>query len=767
MLLAHGLKNHPEVENVKSVKRAMGKSDPVYLDGVSYSPEEISAEIIRHCARLLNDQVQKGDSVVYDRVVITVPAYFSIGQKDATRKVGELAGLDVLMLLGEPTAAAINYTVKNGIDNGVYMVYDLGGGTFDVSIIEKIESIPIVLATAGNNYLGGDNFDNMLAHYFIEVLNRDLGYNINLNLSNEEDTRKYKCLLLAAENTKKNLTGFETYSISIFDVFKDNSGVDLVIDDFSREQFENLIREKIVVDSFNECQRALDLFTESGRDVSEIDGILMVGGSSRIPLIKRELEKRFVETGVIKQVVTADPDLAVGYGAGIVAATLPIVVEDENSGLKAEINAPYAFGDVANISGRLLKGGADAVEVSSGAKTWSGSVEGDGSFSIDIDGLADNLDYNFLSGGRIALFVSETAESNNLIAPTPVQNKTIRIEIVDLERQEVVDYPIVERGESLPCTATHDFVINEYSRNQIILPVKEGYRESYRLIINPPSSARIGSKLSVTVDVDVIANVTLSVKLDGKSISGEKVYPDGREIGSERYSTEAQFNEKIANVKYEDRDEYLERQRNIERELREAEANKDKGHYSDAMDKYETLVHEMPDIMASLEETDFDNVEAEIRKLAKSSDAVDMDGVEDDLYFGRRALARGDYKQAQERYDSLCDMRDMLSVRQDARTWFSAILAYVLGILQSVEDTKDSIADTSLRNAIMDEYTNVRNYLNTLDPSRFDSMSDAELNDTTDLILAKTRRLNTLLDRVDIKEVNEKVQLFQGRVSKA
>ena len=207
--------------------------------------------------------------MVYDRIVITVPAYFSIAQKDATRKAGEIAGLDVLMLLEEPTAAAINYTVKNNINNGVFMVYNLGGGTFDVSIIEKIENIPVVLATAGNNFLGGDNFDNMLARYFIDVLNNDLGYDIDTDLKTS-NPHKYNALLLAAENVKKNLSQNETFSINYYDVFKDNSGVDLVIDEFSRKQFENIIKDKIVIDTFNECDKALEIFKKSGRTTSDI-----------------------------------------------------------------------------------------------------------------------------------------------------------------------------------------------------------------------------------------------------------------------------------------------------------------------------------------------------------------------------------------------------------------------------------------------------------------------------------------------------------------
>lgn len=760
-------KNNPHIEKIRSIKRMMGKEEPAVLNGQNYSPEEISAEIVRYCAEMLNKQVEKAKNVIYDRIVITVPAYFSIAQKDATRKAGELAGLEVLMLLEEPTAAAINYTVKNNVNSGVFMVYDLGGGTFDVSIIEKIENIPVVLATAGNNFLGGDNFDNLLARYFIDVLNNDLGYDIDLDLTKKEDLHKYNALLLAAENVKKNLSQNDTYTISYYDVFKDNSGVDLIIEDFSRAKFEELIRDKIVIDSFNECQKALDAFVASGRQLSEITGVLMVGGSSHIPYVRNAVKEKFVDSGMIKELIIADPDLAVGYGAGIVAATQPMKIEDAENGIVVEINAPYMFDGTMNVSGKLIKGKVDTVGLISNEKEVKATVQGDGTFSADIDGVYEKLEYKFYFGNNTVANLTESVEKNNLIAPTPVQNETIRIEIVDLERQETEDYPLVNKGEALPCSASHNFKINEYSREQIILPVKEGYREIYSLIIDVPENTPLGSRVTVNTEIDVLGKVTLKVLLNNKEIKGKVVYAETKDIDdSTLMDIEEKFYDKIENVRGEAKAEFVARQENITRELNEAVANSDKNHYTDALNKYETLVRELPSSISDLTEEDFDEIEKEIRELAAKQEDINLSKIEDEIFFGKRALNRKDYKQAQERYEHLKGFKGSLEVRSNPRVWLILWVKHITDILQDAENLQRTINDSYLSNAIAQEVRTVNLFLNTIDWDEIENKSDEECKEISDRLISTSHRLLSLLEQTGVKEISDKVKNFKGRVSK-
>ena len=760
-------KNNPHIEKIRSIKRMMGKEEPAVLNGQNYSPEEISAEIVRYCAEILNKQVEKAENVVYDRIVITVPAYFSIAQKDATRKAGELAGLEVLMLLEEPTAAAINYTVKNNVNSGVFMVYDLGGGTFDVSIIEKIENIPVVLATAGNNFLGGDNFDNLLARYFIDVLNNDLGYDIDLDLTKKDDLHKYNALLLAAENVKKNLSQNDTYTISYYDVFKDNSGVDLIIEDFSRAKFEELIRDKIVIDSFNECQKALDAFVANGRELSEITGVLMVGGSSHIPYVRNAVKEKFVDSGMIKELIIADPDLAVGYGAGIVAATQSMKIEDTENGIVVEINAPYMFDGTMNISGKLIKGQVDTVGLISNGKEVKATIQDDRTFSADIDGVYEKLEYKFYFGDNTVANLTESVEKNNLIAPTPVQNETIRIEIVDLERQETEDYPLVNKGEALPCSASHNFKINEYSREQIILPVKEGYREIYSLIIDVPENTPLGSRVTVNTEIDVLGMVTLKVLLNNKEIEGKVVYAETKDMDdSTLMDIEEKFYDKIENVRGEAKAEFVARQENITREINEAVANSDKNHYTDALNKYETLVRELPSSISDLTEEDFDEIEKEIRELAAKQDDINLSKIEDEIFFGKRALNRKDYKQAQERYEHLRGFKGSLEVRSNPRVWLILWVKHITDILQDAENLQRTINDSYLSNAIAQEVRTVNMFLNTIDWDEIENKSDEECKEISDRLISTSHRLMSLLEQTGVKEISDKVKNFKGRVSK-
>ncbi len=756
-------KNTPGEENkVKSVKRSMGKGVLISVDKKQYKPEEISAEIIKHCVNLLNEQIDDDKNVVYDRAVITVPAYFNIAQKDATRKAGELAGIDVCMLLEEPTAAAINYTIKNNISNGVFMVYDLGGGTFDVSIIEKIDNVPVVLATAGDNYLGGDNFDKILANRFLEILNNELGYDIQLDIdNNQKDKNKFAALVLAAENVKKNLSVEESVSINYNDVFKDNSGVDLIVEEFTRKEFENLIKDKIVTDTISKCEEALQKFKDSGRELNEIDSIIMVGGSRKIPYVKDVLTKKYIDTKLIKDIQISEPDLAVGSGAGIVAATLPIILEDED--IKVEVNTPFYVDGNYTFTGKVLSGDVQEVGVVLDGKEIKAKVDQNREFSIDFSSTFKNIKYNIYAEGKVLSDVSGNRNEVDLIAPTPVQNETIRIEIVDLEKQEIVDFPIVNQGESLPCEAVHYFKINEYSREQVILPVKEGYREIYKLIVDIPQGTKIGSRIAVKVSIDVLGNVTLNVLLDGKELQG-RIEQTGADMKTTADLDRA-FDKKVANYKDDaDREKAFEKQENIKRQLDEAKQSNDQVYYADTVEKYKTLVQELPNERMKITEEDFDKLGEKIKNAAQSIDKsqFDMSKVDDAIYFGKRAVRKEDVKTAEANYQLLESILTTLELKKNPKVEF----AIIMQILADVEDSLNSIQDVSLRMQLQEEYSRVVSFVNTLKLDNFETMSNEEMQHIVDDLVYHCRDLMRLISMTNIKELTEKSSMFTGRVSK-
>ncbi|MGM0557420.1 MAG: Hsp70 family protein, partial [Myxococcota bacterium] len=174
---------------VASIKRKMGTQRPVDVGPRQMTPEEISAEILKHMNGSMASYLgarDAEDTLEFDEAVITVPAYFDAPQIEATRKAGEWAGLEIAGLLQEPTAAAMYYAWKHGIGDGTFMVYDLGGGTFDVSIIRSIMGEYQVLAIDGDNYLGGDDFDRRLAEYFREHL-VEQGYELDLDIANDTE----------------------------------------------------------------------------------------------------------------------------------------------------------------------------------------------------------------------------------------------------------------------------------------------------------------------------------------------------------------------------------------------------------------------------------------------------------------------------------------------------------------------------------------------------------------------------------------------------
>src|SRR5574344_2939143 len=346
----------------KSIKREMGKKTTINFGEKEYTPEDISSKIINYCKECLIDTIGNEENVVYDKVVITVPAYFNLAQKDATRKAGELAGLEVQMLLEEPTSAAINYAVSNNVENGLFFVFDLGGGTFDVSILEKTENIPTVLATAGNNFLGGDNFDLILARHFLDVL-KERGNAVD-DIVASPDVKRLRLLMFAAENVKKQLSINDTYNIYFPDIFKDNTGIELSIDDFTRKQFDNLIKDKVEKDIIKECEKALKLLEENhGKTLNDITHILMVGGSTKIHYIKEAIQKHYCITDKLKELTIFEPDLSVSAGAAFVANTNGHSIEDDKNNILIDMNASYVIDNKLYLSGKVIKGEIDKVSI--------------------------------------------------------------------------------------------------------------------------------------------------------------------------------------------------------------------------------------------------------------------------------------------------------------------------------------------------------------------------------------------------------------------
>ena len=293
---------------VASIKREMGTAHKVTIDGKSYTPQEISAMILQ---KLKSDaEAYLGETVT--QAVITVPAYFTAAQRQATKDAGKIAGLDVKRIINEPTAAALSYGVDKEKDQKV-MVYDLGGGTFDVSIIEMGDGVQEVLATAGNNRLGGDDFDKRIIDWMVASFKTETGIDLS------QDKVAMQRLKEAAEKSKIELSGVTTSNINLPFITADQTGpkhLDLTL---TRAKFDELTSD-LVEATMGPVRSALQ---DSGLQIGQIDKVLMVGGSSRIPAVQ-DAVKKLIGKEPFKGI---NPDECVAIGAAIQAGVLGGEVE--------------------------------------------------------------------------------------------------------------------------------------------------------------------------------------------------------------------------------------------------------------------------------------------------------------------------------------------------------------------------------------------------------------------------------------------------------
>ena len=297
-------------KTISSIKRHMGTDYRVTIDDKKYSPQEISAMILQ---KLKADaEGYLGESV--SEAVITVPAYFNDAQRQATKNAGKIAGLDVKRIINEPTAAALAYGLDKQDKNEKILVYDLGGGTFDVSILELGDGVFEVLSTSGNNHLGGDDFDNKLVDYIIESINKEEKVDLS------KDKMAMQRIKEAAEQAKKDLSSMTSTQISLpFIAQVDGAPVNFEMD-ITRAKFEELTRD-LIDSTLEPVRKALK---DAKLTKKDIDKVLLVGGSTRIPrvqeLIKEELGKE-PSKGV-------NPDEVVAMGAAIQGGVLQGEVND-------------------------------------------------------------------------------------------------------------------------------------------------------------------------------------------------------------------------------------------------------------------------------------------------------------------------------------------------------------------------------------------------------------------------------------------------------
>ncbi|HEX2143186.1 MAG TPA: molecular chaperone DnaK [Glycomyces sp.] len=295
---------------IRSVKRHMGTDWTVDIDGKSYTAQEISARILMKLKR--DAEAYLGENVT--DAVVTVPAYFSDAQRTATKEAGEIAGLNVLRVINEPTSAALSYGLDKGEEEQTILVFDLGGGTFDVSLLEIADGVIQVKATSGDNHLGGDDWDDRVIQHLVKTFNGQYGVDLS------KDKMAMQRLKEAAEKAKIELSSATQTSINLPYITAGPDGPLHLDVSLSRAEFEQMTS-----DLLDRCKKPFEqAVKDAGINVSEIDHVLLVGGSTRMPAVS-DLVKRLIGRDAHKGV---NPDEVVAIGATLQAGVLKGEVKD-------------------------------------------------------------------------------------------------------------------------------------------------------------------------------------------------------------------------------------------------------------------------------------------------------------------------------------------------------------------------------------------------------------------------------------------------------
>ena len=404
--------SNPE-NTVASIKRHMGESYTVKIEGKDYTPQEISAMILQ---KLKEDaESYLGEKVT--QAVITVPAYFSDSQRQATKDAGKIAGLDVLRIINEPTAAALAYGLDKG-GEGKILVFDLGGGTFDVSILELGDGVFEVKATNGNTHLGGDDFDNAVMNWLVEEFKKQTGIDLS------QDKMAEQRLKDAAEKAKIELSTVMSTNINLPFITADASGpkhLDLTL---TRAKFNELTSD-LVHATMEPTRQAIK---DSGLSIDEIDKIILVGGSSRIPAVQE----------AIKNILGKDPDKGIN--------------PDECVAIGAAIQAGVLVGDVKDV---LL---LDVTPLSLGIETMGGiftkiiernttiPTEGKQIFSTAMDNQP-SVDVHVLQGEREMAADNKTLGRFELSGIPAAPRGVPRIEVAfDIDANGIVNVSAKDLG---------------------------------------------------------------------------------------------------------------------------------------------------------------------------------------------------------------------------------------------------------------------------------------------------------------------------------
>ncbi|MDQ3036965.1 MAG: Hsp70 family protein [Myxococcota bacterium] len=524
---------------VESIKRRMGQAVTVAIGPHALSPEEVSSKILEELRERMREflQAKAGElEVRVARAVITVPAYFDAPQVEATRRAGELAGLEVIAVLQEPTAAAIHHTWKRQLGDGNFLVYDLGGGTFDVSVLRCLGGEYQVLAIDGDNYLGGDDLDRRFAERLRRVL-VEKGYALDLDVrGDEEDAQRFLRLVHVAQEIKESLSTSEVVHVSKSDVMIDRAGEPVSIEaEIGRAEYEEAVAD-LVETTIACCERALARSRETaGVGLAEIDHVVLVGGSTRVPAVMRRVRDALC-SGHSK---CAEPlqdqvDTCVALGAAVHAAqaggfrigdetmqvrfTSPLVgrgerlrisliperVPDGTTQLAITTHAGARLGDVAIEGAAIEDGAAVRIEVPLGD-------EAENLVRIEARDASDAV----LASLPFAIYRGEVKPRASALSQASVVAKDIALEVLRGGRRE--RKVLIARGAGLPLKVSHELATGDRS-GAVVLRLLQNRLPIKTLMLEVPPDLPVGTPVTLELQCDEAMRLEARAEVAGREL---------------------------------------------------------------------------------------------------------------------------------------------------------------------------------------------------------------------------------------------------------
>ncbi|HJL30645.1 MAG TPA: Hsp70 family protein, partial [Polyangiaceae bacterium LLY-WYZ-15_(1-7)] len=526
---------------IESIKRKMGHPTTVMVGPKEMAPEEVSAAILGELKEAMLAHLKKGAPDEIDvrvgRAVITVPAYFDAPQMEATRKAGELAGLEVLGLLQEPTAAAIYHTWRHQLGDGNFLVYDLGGGTFDVSILRCLGGEYQVLAIDGDNYLGGDDFDRRYA----EVLRKRLseqGYDLDLDVRDDaEDATRFLRLVHLAQEIKESLSTREVVMVAKHDFATDRGGEPLSFEaEIGRAEYEEAIGD-LVDTTIRCCERAIARSLEvAGVGAGDIDHVVLVGGSTRVPAVMKAVQEKLCAPAGIEAPLQDEVDTCVALGAAIHAAQLgglrlgleatenkpetrvlftsPLVARKPELKLSLEVEAaPDGVSEVAvsDDEGPLVT--AELSEIPSGRLRMVVPLgeEPEQRVRLELLGTQDAP----LAEVPFALYRGDVRPRASSLSKPSVIAKDIALEVVRAGRRE--RKVLIPRGAGLPHSAEHRFYTADKS-GAVVLRLLQNRLPIKTLVVTVPEGTEVGTPVDLALSCDETMRLEAKAVVAGQEL---------------------------------------------------------------------------------------------------------------------------------------------------------------------------------------------------------------------------------------------------------